>query len=237
MLLTSCSAPAGDEATDRQAKTLATAISYPRQDSAAGFARAALAVWKGHGTQLAVLEMQEIPVPDQNPAKRFARLVIRIHRPAKDPVMFGSRTEELNACYSMDFNFYGIIDEPERVSCPDKATPVTPPPTRGVRIPEGAEEALRKVLSDLPPAPTEAQVRDALGRDMPKPRIDPETKLADHPPLVDVRIEGQDVGVSLRADSCLIGSRVRGAVTAGHLSRKEAMPGERGCSATTALGK
>ena len=241
MLLTSCSSPPGDEETDRQANTLATAISYPRQGSAAGFARAALAVWKGNGTKLAVLEMQEIPVPDRDPTKRFAHLVIRIHRPAKEAVMFGPRTEELNACYGMDFNYYGIIGDPERISCPDKATPVTPPPTAGESIPEGADEALRKVLSGMPPAPTDAQVRDALGKEMPKPRVDPETKLADHPPGIDVRVRGEDVGISLRSGSgddisCLVGSRVRGTVKTGWLSRIQAMPGELGCSAATALG-
>ncbi|MCP3804612.1 hypothetical protein NLX83_35610 [Allokutzneria sp. A3M-2-11 16] len=236
MLLTSCSSPPGDAETDRQANTLASAISYPRQDSAAGFARAALAVWKGNGAQLAVLDMQEIPRTDLDPAKQFAHLVIRIHRPAPEAPKFGPRIEALNACYGMDFNFYGIIGEPERISCPDKAPVTPPPPTPDTIVPDGAEAALRKLLAALPPTPTDAQVRDALDKELPKPR-------ADHlPPAVDVRVQGEDVGVSLRAGSgddisCLTGSRVRGTVTVGWLSRIEAMPGERGCSAGTALGR
>ncbi|GAA4011374.1 hypothetical protein GCM10022247_37210 [Allokutzneria multivorans] len=241
MLLTSCSAPPGDATTDRQAVTLADAISYPRQDSAMDFARAALAVWKGDG-KLAVLEVKEIPVPDRSPSKQFARLVIRIHRPAVEPVMFSPRKPELNACYGMDFNYYGIIGEPERVSCPATATPVTPPPTRGTSIPKGAEEAIRQVLSTLPPTPTEAQVRDAVGKGMPAPHVNPDTKLADHLPGVDVLVKGEKVGVSLRSGSgdglsCLIGSRKGGKVEVGYLSRVQAMPGELGCSAGTALGR
>ncbi|WP_086829200.1 hypothetical protein [Allokutzneria sp. NRRL B-24872] len=237
VLLTSCSTPPGDAESDRQADTLATAISYPRQDSAMNLARAALSVWKGHGG-LAVLEAREIPVPDRNPTKTFAHLVIRVHRPAVEPVMFAPRKEELNACYAMDFNYYGIVDKPTRTSCPGTATPITPPPTRGTSIPQGGEDAIRKALAALPPTPTEAQVRDAVAREMPEPRVDSETKLADHVPPVTALVKGEDIGVSMREGaSCLIASRKSGKVYVGYLSRVQAMPGELGCSAEVALGR
>ena len=51
--------PRSDE-TDRIARTVSTAIGHPRQDSAAGYARAALDTGAGRSGTLSVVAMEEL---------------------------------------------------------------------------------------------------------------------------------------------------------------------------------
>jgi hypothetical protein len=120
LMLASCTSPevAG---VDREAQTLAEAISWPRQQSAAGFARAALQTPLGKSQGFAVLAAQDRSAP--NLADPMAHLTIRIYAPAT-----GAWGEDVTACYSMTFNYYGILGAPERISCPTDATPIIPPP-------------------------------------------------------------------------------------------------------------
>ena len=50
----------GNAETDRVAKVVSDAISYPRQESAAGYARAALATRAGHDGRLRVVAIEEL---------------------------------------------------------------------------------------------------------------------------------------------------------------------------------
>jgi len=51
---------AGDDQTDRQARTLAEAISYPRQADATGYTRALLATTLGRSGGVQVLEATDL---------------------------------------------------------------------------------------------------------------------------------------------------------------------------------
>jgi hypothetical protein len=59
-----CSRPPRSAETDRIATVVADAISYPRQSSAAGFARAALATRAGRSGRLRLVAMEELPADD-----------------------------------------------------------------------------------------------------------------------------------------------------------------------------
>lgn len=208
MAAVSSCASSGTAETDRQAQTLADAISWPRQHSAAGFARAALATNLGRTPAFAVLEMKDLYAPTLGDP--LARLVIRIHHPATDE-KFG-RTEEVLACYSMDFNYYGIIGAPESIECPENALPITPPEYPSFAKPEIFDNRVRTVLAALPVEVDKGAVIDALKRaDLIDMVADPETETRD--PRLDLAVTGQDVGVGyLGSDgACLLGSRVQGA--------------------------
>lgn len=206
MAAVSSCASSGTAETDRQAQTLADAISWPRQHSAAGFARAALATNLGRTPAFAVLEMKDLPAP--TPADPLARLVIRIHHPATDE-KYG-RTEEVLACYSMDFNYHGIIGAPESIECPENALPVTPPEYPSFAKPEIFDNRVRTVLAALPAEVDQQQVFDALKRaDLIDTVADPETEKRD--PGIEITVSGQNLGVAyLGSDgACLLGSRTK----------------------------
>jgi hypothetical protein len=59
-----CSRPPRSAETDRIATVVADAISYPRQSSAAGFARAALATRAGQDGRLRVVAIEELPADE-----------------------------------------------------------------------------------------------------------------------------------------------------------------------------
>lgn len=222
--------------TDEQARILAEAISYPRQHTAAGFARAALATRLARGGAFSVLEIRELS-PEQ-PGGTFARLVIRIHHEAHDGGW--TRTEAVTACYRMDFDDHGIVGAPEEITCPEGATPTTPPPVPRWEIPDGAQDALRSVLAGLPRQPREGRVRAALERELPAPPVDPQTGLAGRPPRLDAVVRGGEVGVAVAAGQgegadCLLGARTGGTVLVWWPPRVVVQPGELGCHAATAL--
>ena len=240
-LLASCAvlggSGAGDAETDRQSTTLADAIGYPRQPDAAGFARAALATRLGKSGSFSVLRAEDLAQED--PADPMARLVWRIHREAVDSGW--QQTPAFDACYEVEFGHYGAVSEPSRVTCPDNATPITPPPLPRRDIPPDFAPALESTLGALPGTPGEAEVRDALAAGLPAPRVDPETNLASIPPQVLVRVEGADVGVALFArtgvdgKACMMGRRVGGEVRVWSLNWRELGPMEKPCTPEAAL--
>src|SRR5215213_1083665 len=136
-----CSRPPRNGETDRIAKVVADAISYPRQSSAAGFARAALATRAGQDGRLRVVAIEELPADDpRDPQDPLARLVFLVHLEASEGEF---TTEPVTACYEARFNYDGIMGSPRRIACPPGATPVTPPPAEPepeIAIPDGADE-------------------------------------------------------------------------------------------------
>ncbi|HET9139064.1 hypothetical protein [Actinophytocola sp.] len=236
VLLAGC-AP-GNAETDRQADTLGVAIGYPRQSSAMGFARAALATTLGRSENFSVLEAKDFDATGPQDPK--ARLVIRIHQPGGQS-RFGYR-DPVNACYELTFNYYGMIGKPDRINCPAGAVAITPPPQPRHEIPRGHDAALHAVLSVLPANPTETEVRAALDRGLPAPPVDPETNLAGIPPDVLSMVRGGDVGVAVRVIrsgdvQCLFGSRVGGDVLVWYPPRVLVQPGETSCDAESALAR
>lgn len=241
LLLTSCGFLSGSGAveadTARQSQTLADAIGYPRQSDAAGLARAALATPLGKSAGFSVLVAEDLP--HEGPEEPMARLVWRIHYDAYDSGW--KQTPAVDACYEADFNYYGVMAEPSRVTCPENATPITPPPLPKRGITPDFTPALEATLGALPAAPGEAEVRAALAAGLPGPKVDPETNLASIPPRVLVHVRGSDVGVALSANTggdgkqCVMGSRVGGAVRVWSLNWRELGPMEKPCSAEAAL--
>lgn len=240
LLLASCGiAAAGDEETDRQSQTLADAISYPRQPDAAGFARAALATRLGKSGSFSVLEAKDLE--HKRPEDPMARLVWRIHRDAVDTAW--NTTPAFDACYSVEFNYYEASSGPSRITCPENAAAITPPPLPRRDIPPDYTPALEATLAKLPATPSEADVRAALATGLPAPAVDPETKLTAIPPQIFVQIKGADVGVALFASTgaggkdCMMGRRVGGAVKVWSLNWRDLGPLEKSCSAEAALAE
>lgn len=223
--------------TDRQSETLAVAIGYPRQEDAAGFARAALGTTLGRTPAFSVLEVTDLD--HEVPEDPMARLVWRIHHDAYES---GWTSEPaFDACYRVEFNYYGATSDPERIDCPADATPITPPPTRRRDIPPEVNPALQTTLAALPATPTEADVRAALAAGLPAPPVDPETGLAGVPPEIRVQVRGSDVGVALFArtgvesKNCVLGHRVGGVVVVWSLNWRDLGPHEASCSAESAF--
>ncbi|GAB2984242.1 hypothetical protein [Nocardioides montaniterrae] len=224
LLLTSCSAghrPTGTADTDRQAHVLGLAIAYPRQQDAAGLARAALAA----NDTVAVLEATDV-APSQS------RLVIRIHVPTQPPANeFERSTPAYDACYRLTYQMpsSSLDGEPDRVDCPAGAIPMTPPPAPPVpHLPRDADARMRMVLRDLPPAPSLARVRHALRVAFPSVAT------------VDAAIEGDRVAAAVGVSSfghaeCEIGLRTGTHVGAGPMTGPQLEPGEAGCEADLAL--
>ncbi|PSL43513.1 hypothetical protein B0I31_13114 [Saccharothrix carnea] len=228
----------GDAETDRQSSTLADAIGYPPQSDATGFARAALGTTLGKSAGFSVLRAEDLAHEDLEDPR--ARLVWRIHRDAFEGGWH--RTPAFDACYQVDFNYYGAVAEPDRVTCPADATPITPPPLPRRDIPPDHIPALEATLGALPVTPGEAEVRTALATGLPAPQVDPETDLARIPPQVLVHVDGSDVGVALLADNhgtkdCVLGRRVGGEVLVWSLNWRDLGPLEKPCSPEAALAQ
>ena len=241
LLITACAAlptAAGTAETDRQSQTLADAISYPRQEDAAGFARAALATTLGKTPSFSVLEATDLP--HSATTDPMARLVWRIHY-FTTPAGPGDDPEPADACYRVEFTYYGPSSGPSRIDCPARAVPITPPPLPKRNIPDDYEPALKSVLGKLPAHPSEEQVKAALAAGLPKPKVDPETKLANVPPLVTIEVRGADVGVAVfaridvEAKDCMLGHRVGGKIAVWSLNERDFRM-ERPCSTQAALG-
>jgi hypothetical protein len=225
--------------TDRQSETLAVAIGYPRQPDADGFARAALDTTLGRTPEFSVLEATDLP--HTRPDEPMARLVWRIHVDRYEPGL-GSR-EAFDVCYRVEFDYYGATQEPVRIDCPSDAVPVTPAPTARRDIPPEVNPALEAVLTALPAAPTEADVRAAVTEGLPAPPVDEDTGLARVPPEVLVEVKGVDVGVALFARTgvestdCVLGHRVGGVVAVWSLNWRDLGPHEANCAAETAFAE
>ena len=200
---------------DRRVEALAVDIGWPRQYSAEGFARAALATPMGEGGGFSVLEVTDLDAADLDDP--IAHLVIRVHSEGGQ-LMWGGEIEPLTVCYSLDFNRYGIIDHPRQAGCPEDARPISYPQAVAWADTAAFEAALADLLSRLPAAPSAQRVKNALyGSGLLKAEEmvdDVNTNLGPDDPRPAVRVQGDDVFVAITAGSeCLLGSRQGGKVT------------------------
>jgi hypothetical protein len=233
------SRPPGNDETDRIAKVVADAISFPRQSSAAGFARAALATRAGQDGRLRVVAMEGLA--SDRPEEPMARLVFLVYLPAETSSW---RTiPAVTACYEARFNYYGIIDSPGRMDCPPGTAPVTPPteaPVAVVQIPTGADELVERLLTDAARTPGAEAVRAALEAGLRDAAARAGTGPGPPPQLPDPQVatDGDDIGVALFEPgdrSCLLGARTGGRVAVWRPSRVQLQPGELSCDPGTAL--
>lgn len=204
----------GTDRTDREAETLATAISWPRQRSAEGFARAALATPLGQSSGFSVLEATDLDAAELTDP--MAYLVIRIHVP-ESRGMF-SHSDPVTVCYGLDFSYYGIVDKPEEVDCPTGARPITYAPPPAWQDTAAFDSTLETLVAGLPSAPSEERVRNALyGAWLLEPGVqvdDENSSLDPADPRPTVQVRGDDVAIAIQAGpECLLASRVRGTVT------------------------
>lgn len=220
----------GNEETDRIAQVVSDAISYPRQDSAMGYARAAAATTAGQDGRLAVVEVTELTAEDLSDP--FAELTFLVHLEGSTSGF--TETDPVTACYHAGFGSYGLVSSPRRTDCPEGASPVEvpalPQEPPGTDIPEGSDRVLRAELHRSPAAPQAARVEAALAAAL--ARYGHNTQ----PPSVAVAVDGADIGVSVRGDDdCLLGARTAGKVTVWSPSDVQLQPGELSCDPPTAL--
>lgn len=224
LVLSGCGGAQNIAEVDRRIEALAVDIGFPRQYSAEGFARAALATM-GEGGGFSVLEVTELDaVALDDP---IAHLMIRVHREGGQ-VMWGT-IDPLTVCYTMDFNRYGIIGTPLRISCPEGARPITYPPSAEWADAAAFEAALADLLTALPAAPSEQRVTNALygsGLLTAEELVDDvNTNLGPDDPRPAVRVHGDDVFIAITAGSqCLLGSRQGGTVTTSRPPVDECVP-------------
>lgn len=233
-----CSRPPRSDETDRIAKVVADAISYPRQDSAAGFARAALATRAGQDGRLRVVAIEELRADElEDP---LARLVFRVHLESSEAGF--TKIPAVTHCYEARFSYYGVIDSPRRIACPKDAAPIVPPPTEPgprIAIPDGADELVERVLSRASRRPRAEQVRAAVQEGL-RGAAPADPAVRGQPPPPEVAVDGADVGVALlEPDSrdCLLGARLGGEVMVWRPSRVQMQPGELSCDPETALAR
>ncbi|MEV6610829.1 hypothetical protein [Kutzneria sp. NPDC051319] len=107
---------AGTDQTDRQARAIADAISYPRQADAMGYAHAVLAL-NHAGAQ--VMEATDLHQKDLKAPQ--VHLVIQLRYTDCDkPTIFGCGGREINrtVCYGFDLTYYAVVNGPSVVDCP-----------------------------------------------------------------------------------------------------------------------
>lgn len=216
--------------TDRVARIVADAISYPRQDTAAGLARAANETAAARDGRLTVIELHELEAEDlEDP---LARLVFRIHLDESQAGFV--TTPEITTCYRAEFNRYGVIDSPDRIDCPPNSVPVSVPPAPAVPVvPVGADKVVHQALRRAAMPPVIGQVRADVLRGL-TPRVTDPT--ASMPPEIVVSTDGDDVGLALVGDGdCVLGRRTAGSVEVWYPPSITVQPGELSCSPETAL--
>jgi hypothetical protein len=215
----------GDDLSDRQAQTIAQAVSQPPQADAMGYARAVLATHSA-----VVLEATDLKAARNTDPR--AHLVIRLMYNTYASGDFNhSHPIPKPVCYGFDLTFFQPVDGPEVVDCPSTA-PITPPPRND--IPAGDADALRSVLGALPASPTDAQVKDALAKGLAHTAA---------PPTVTSAVRGGDVAVSIRGGDyfsgyeCTLGLRQGGQVLVWGLPAKATRPGETLCDPNAAFAR
>lgn len=222
----------GTQETDRIARVVAEAISYPRQPDAVGLARAAAATRAAESGELTVVEARDLT--EEYAEAPTARLVFRIHLDAVQRSGFSSDEPAVTACYDVVFHPWGMEGSPQRRECPAGASAVPlPPPAPVQEISPGSDAALRRAIRALPDEVVVSEVAGAVRGTLPAVRpgaLDPE---------VTVEAEGGDVGVSVRAsNTCLLGVRLGGAggrVLVWRPDRRQMQAGELSCVPVTAL--
>jgi hypothetical protein len=229
----------GNAETDRIAKVVSDAISYPYQKSAAGYAQAALATRAGQDGRLRVVAIEERHADKLGDP--LGRLVFLVHLEGSEAGWTKSRP--VTACYQAEFSFYGVIDSPRRMVCPRDAAPVAPPPTQPtpqVAIPDGADEVVEQVLTAAAPAPRAEAIRGALAEALDRASRDAPPGRRALPPTPQVSTDGTNIGVALALPddhSCLLGARIDGQVLVWRPSRVQVQPGELSCAPGTALAR
>ncbi|HET6167151.1 MAG TPA: hypothetical protein VFE07_10010 [Marmoricola sp.] len=216
--------------TDRVAQVVSDAISYPRQDSAAGFARAANDTAAARDGRLVVIGMHELKATANEDA--IARLTFRVHLTGSD-AGFGNEPS-ITACYSVQFNRYGVMGSPTRIDCPvdADAVPVPPAPAKA-QVPVGSDEVVRAALRHAARPAVQHDVEAEIVRRAGRLVTNPSTSLG---PEVAVVVRGDDVAVALTGDDdCLLGRRVAGRVEVWYPPSATVEPGEYSCSADSAL--
>ena len=216
---------------------MAAAISSPRQNSADGLVRAALATHAGKRSELVVVEATDVDA--DMIADPLARLVFRVHLAGAEKGF--SASKPTTACYATQFNFYGVVGSPRRTRCPAAAIAIVPAALATqprVAIPARFEGRLAKLLAELPPTPSGRDLTARIVRALPAPAVDPHSGLRNLPPIVQTAVSGVDVGVSLgdpMSRRCLLSARVDGDVTVWRPTRVQLQPGELSCDPQTAL--
>ncbi|MFC0432304.1 hypothetical protein [Kutzneria buriramensis] len=224
----------GTAQTDKEARSIATAISYPRSPDAMGYARTLLAKYPN----VKVLEATDLKAVQ--PTDPLTHLVIRIDYDKCGGNVIACQPIPATVCYGFDLNRYEPINGPSVVDCPSN-TPIIPPAVAKNDIPSGTSEALRAVLGGLPASPGDAQVKAALDAGLPKPAVDPGTGLAGVAPQVTVAVHGADVGVAIRGGDyfggyqCTFGLRQGGKVWVWAPGHAQMQPGELVCEAGEAF--
>lgn len=237
-LAAGCSGPPRGDETARVARVVSDAISHPRQESAAGYARAALATNAGRDGRLRLLAVEELRADKlEDP---LARLVFRVHLEGSEAGY--TNIPAVTHCYEARFSYYGVVGSPRRIACPEGAAPIAPPPTRPgprIAIPDGADELVERVLRRASGRPSADQVRAAVQEGLNRAAAaDPAGRGQAPPP--EVAVDGADIGVALfELDSraCLLGARLGGEVTVWRPSRVQLQPGELSCDPGTALAR
>lgn len=220
----------GNEETDRIAQVVSDAISYPRQDSGTGYARAAATTTAGQDGRLIVVEVTELTAEELS--EPFAELTFLVH--VEGSTSGFTETDPVTACYRAEFGFYGLVGSPDRTHCPESASPAEipalPPDQPGAEIPEDADRVLRGELHRSPAAPQVARVEAALAAALARDGHNAQ------PRSVAVAVDGADIGVSVRGDDdCLLGARTAGKVAVWSPSDVQMQPGELSCDPETAL--
>lgn len=235
-VLAGCSTAPGTAETDRIATVVADAISSPRQDTADGFVRAALATRAGADSRLIVVEVEELHADEL--VDPLARLIFQVHLDASGTGL--SSSDPVTACYEAQFSYYGVIGSPHRINCPAAATAIVPAPLAPrphVVIPAGFDTTLAELLAVVSAKPEAAEVISLVTGGLPAPGVDPNSGLQDLSPTVEAAVNGADIGVSLRERDrqCLLGARIGGQVTVWRPTRVQMEPGELSCDPQTAL--
>lgn len=233
-------APPGSAETDRIVQVVADAISYPRQDSAAGLARATMATPAGRDGRLTVLTADDLGEPDAGPDPdvAVAQLVLRVD--LDEPANPG--TERVVACYEVRFTYYGLLGPPERAACPDDPAPYLPPPTASApTLAPNALDRVRFALESLPPRDRHhvPAVRAAVSELGPGARLDVREVTIPPASAGAATDTGPVVGVALQADDDCVMARVLpdGTVDTWSPPRATVHPGEASCDATTATNR
>jgi hypothetical protein len=138
--------PEGDAQTDRTARIVAEAVSWPRQESAAGFLNAVLNTTAARSGGLSVVEAADLNAKQL--ADPLARLTFHIHQDGSETAgWLGAAVEPMDACYRVEFSYYGAYESPPvRITCPPDLTPLEPRP-------QAASNGRSPVIKGAPGAP------------------------------------------------------------------------------------